>query len=85
VDGRLRQLEIRDGRIAQLRSEVLAAPNETEPRYRIGMLLLESGQEEGLEWLASVLNLDPRHEPARAALAAYYQRTGRGPGEGGGQ
>jgi tetratricopeptide (TPR) repeat protein len=85
VDGRLRQLEIRDGRIAQLRSEVLAAPNETEPRYRIGMLLLQSGQEEGLEWLASVLNLDPRHEPARAALAAYYQRTGRGPGEGGGQ
>jgi tetratricopeptide (TPR) repeat protein len=85
VDGRLRQLEIRDGRIAQLRSEVLAAPNETEPRYRIGMLLLESGREEGLEWLASVLNLDPRREPARAALAAYYQRTGRGPGEGGGQ
>jgi tetratricopeptide (TPR) repeat protein len=85
VDGRLRQLEIRDGRIAQLRSEVLAAPNETEPRYRIGMLLLESGREEGLEWLASVVNLDPRREPARAALAAYYQRTGRGPGEGGGQ
>jgi tetratricopeptide (TPR) repeat protein len=84
VGGRLRQLELRDGRIAQMRSDVLAAPNETEPRYRIGMLLLESGQEEGLEWLASVLNLDPRHEPARAALAAYYQRTGRGPGEGGG-
>ena len=85
VDGRLRQLEIRDGGIAQLRSETLAAPNETEPRYRLGMLLLQSGREEGLEWLASVLNLDPRHEPARAALAAYYQRTGRGPGEGGGQ
>jgi tetratricopeptide (TPR) repeat protein len=85
VDGRLRQLEIRDGRIAQLRSEVLAAPNKTEPRYRIGMLMLQSGREEGMEWLASVLNLDPRHEPARAALAAYYQRTGRGPGEGGEQ
>jgi tetratricopeptide (TPR) repeat protein len=85
VGGRLRQLEIQDGRIAQLRSEVLAAPNQTEPRYRIGKLLLETGREEGLEWLASVLNLDSRHEPARAALAAYYQRTGRGPGEGGGQ
>jgi tetratricopeptide (TPR) repeat protein len=85
VDGRLRHLEIRDGRIAQLRSEVLAAPDETEPRYRVGMILLQSGREEGLEWLASVLNLDPRHELARAALSAYYQRTGRGPGEGGEQ
>jgi Tfp pilus assembly protein PilF len=85
VDGQLRQLEIRDGRIAQLRGEILAAPKDTELRYRLGMLLLQSGQEEGLEWLATVLDLDPRHEAARAALAAYYQRTGRGPGEGGGQ
>jgi tetratricopeptide (TPR) repeat protein len=85
VDGQLRQLEIRDGRIAQLRGEILATPDETEPRYRIGMLLLQSGREEGLEWLATVLNIDPRHEPARAALADYYQRTGRGPGEEGGQ
>ena len=85
VDGRLRQLEIRDGQIARLRSEIQAAPNNTELRYRIGMLLVQSGREEGLEWLATVLELDPRHQPARAAVAAYYQRTGRGPGEGGGQ
>jgi hypothetical protein len=85
VGGRLRQLEIQDGRIAQLRSQILAAPNDTEPRYRIGMLLLESGRDEGMEWLTSVLSLDPRHEPAQAALAAYYQRTARGPGEGGRQ
>jgi tetratricopeptide (TPR) repeat protein len=85
VAGQLRQLEIQAGRISQLRGEILGAPSDPEPRYRIGILLLQSGQEEGLEWLATVLNLDPRHESARAALADYFQRTGRGPGEGGGQ
>lgn len=85
VDGRLRQLEIRDGRITQLRSDVLAAPNETEPRYQMGLFLLQNGQEdEGLKLLNSVLLINPSHEPARAALAAYSQRshsqeTGRPP------
>jgi tetratricopeptide (TPR) repeat protein len=84
VDGQLRQLEIRAGRIEQLRSEVQAAPNETEPLYRLGLFLLQNGREqEGLNWLNGVLILDPRHAPARAALAAYSQRTGRRPGEGG--
>jgi tetratricopeptide (TPR) repeat protein len=84
VDGRIRQLEIWEGRLVQLASDVLAAPKETEPRFRIGILLLENGREqEGLNWLHSVLSLNPWHEPARAALAAHSQRTGRGPREGG--
>jgi tetratricopeptide (TPR) repeat protein len=84
VDGRLRQLEIRAGRIDQLRSDVLAAPNETEPIYRLGLSLLQDGREqEGLNWLRGILILNPRHEPARAALAAYSQRAGGRPGGGG--
>src|SRR5262249_50752097 len=80
---RLRQLDIRAGRIDQLRSDVLAAPNDTEPIYRLGLFLLQNGrEEEGLHWLRGILILNPRHEPARAALAAYSQRAGR-PGEGG--
>ena len=76
VAGQLRQLEIRDGRIDQLRSDVLAAPNETEPAYRLGLFLLQNGrEEEGLNWLRGILILNPRHEPARAALAAYAQRA----------
>lgn len=76
VGGRLRQLEIRDGRIAQLRSEVEAAPDETEPRYLFGLYLLQNGRElEGVNFMNSVLLLDPSHEPARAALAAYSQRS----------
>jgi tetratricopeptide (TPR) repeat protein len=83
VGGRLRQLESRDGRIDQLRSDVQAAPNEPEPRYRLGMFLLQNGHEkEGLNLLNDVLLLNPRHEPARAALAAHSERTGRRPGDG---
>jgi tetratricopeptide (TPR) repeat protein len=41
VDGQLRQLEIQAGRIEQLRNDVQAAPNETEPRYRLGLFLLQ--------------------------------------------
>jgi tetratricopeptide (TPR) repeat protein len=84
VDGQLRQLEIRAGRMDQLRSDVQAAPNETEPIYRLGLFLLQNGrEEEGLNWLKGILLVNPGHELARAALAAYSQRTGRRPGEGG--
>jgi tetratricopeptide (TPR) repeat protein len=84
VDRQLRQLEIRDGLIAQLSSAAMAAPKETEPRYRLGLFLLQNGREqEGLNWLNDVLNLNPWHGPARAALAAYSQRTARRLGEGG--
>jgi Flp pilus assembly protein TadD len=86
VDGQLRQLEIREGRIDQLYSAVQAAPDDTEPRYQLGLFLLQNGREvEGRDFLNGVLRFNPRHEPARAALAAYLQRTGRQPGEGGRQ
>jgi Flp pilus assembly protein TadD len=86
VAGRLRQLEIRAGRVDQLRGAVQAAPEEAEPRYRLGLFLLQNGrEEEGRNLLNDVLRLNPRHGPARAALAADAQRTGRRPGEGGGE
>jgi tetratricopeptide (TPR) repeat protein len=86
VDDQLRQLEIREGRIDQLFSAVQAAPDDTEPRYRLGLFLLQNGREqEGRDFLNGVLRYNPGHEPARAALAAYSQRTGRQPGEGGKQ
>lgn len=84
VDGQLRKLEIRAGRIEQSRNDVEAAPDEPEPRYRLGVLLLQNGREqEGLNMLNSVLLRNPSHEPARAALAAYSRRADRRPGEGG--
>jgi Tfp pilus assembly protein PilF len=84
VEARLRQLEIRDGRVAQLNCAVLAAPKDIEPRYQMGLFMLQNGWEkDGLNMLKTVLSHDPRHELARAALADYYQRTGRAPGAGG--
>jgi Tfp pilus assembly protein PilF len=84
VDGKLRHLEIQAGRIAQLLSDVLAAPNDPEPRYRLGLLLLQNGrEEEGRNALNDLLRLDPSHERARAALAPYSQGAGRRPGKGG--
>ena len=86
VDRQLRQLEIRLGQIEQLGNEVQATPDETEPRYRLGVLLLQTGrEEEGLNWLNSVLELNPGHEQARAALAKHSQATGLRPSEGGKQ
>lgn len=83
VESRLRQLEIREGRIDQLFSDVRNAPEEIEPRYRLGLFLLQNGrEEEGRNFLNGVLRFNPRHEPARAALAAYSQRTGQRLGEG---
>jgi tetratricopeptide (TPR) repeat protein len=84
VDGQLRELETRAGRIEQVLSDVLAAPNDPEPRYRFGLFLLQNGREEdGRSWLNGALHLNPGHERARAALAALAQRTGRRPPEGG--
>ena len=83
VEGQLRKLETREGRIDQLFSAVRSAPEETEPRYQLGLYLLQNGREkDGREFLNGVLRFNPGHEPARAALAAYAQRTARRPGEG---
>lgn len=84
VRSRLRELEIRAGRIDQLLTEVWAAPGETEPRYRLASYLLQNGREdEGRNWLYGVLHLNSGHGPARAALAESSRRAGRGAGQGG--
>lgn len=84
LEGQLRQLEIRDGRIDQLFSAVRAAPTETEPRYRLGLFLIQNGRgEEGRYFLEGVLRHDPAHEPARAALAEYSKHPGRRLSDGG--
>jgi tetratricopeptide (TPR) repeat protein len=84
VDGQLRRMEIQAARIEQLGNDVQAAPDDPEPRYRLGMFMLQNGREaEGLSWLNSVLQLNPSHEPARAALADYSQHTQRRSRDGG--
>ena len=49
-------------------------PADVEARYQIGITELKYGTEQdGIQWLQSVLNYDPGHKEANAALASYYE------------
>jgi tetratricopeptide (TPR) repeat protein len=55
--------------------EMPKKPDDPNLHCTLGKLLLRSGhKEEGLRWLHSALRLDPQYEPARQALAEYYQQ-----------
>lgn len=59
----------------QLIPDVASNSEDFELRYRIGATHLQYGNiEDGLMWLASVLELNPKHGPTHAALAEHYQR-----------
>lgn len=77
------QLEIADRvkdlseRLGELRSRKLAErPLDPALHAEMGVLLIRTGQVNAGEWwLRSALSLDPDYGPARAALAALYDRT----------
>jgi tetratricopeptide (TPR) repeat protein len=71
IDADLKGLEAAFGRVGK-------APRDPAPRLEAGLICLRNGkEEEGLRWLFSALQLDPDHAPTRAALADYYEGTGR--------
>ncbi len=52
-------------------------PNQPEVRYEIAMISMNHvAPEEGLRWLLSVIDLNPRHTASHVALADYYHRIG---------
>jgi tetratricopeptide (TPR) repeat protein len=54
-------------------------PRDPKLHCELGIIFLNIGQEEyGERWLLSALRCDPRYQPARAALADYYQRKAEG-------
>src|SRR5262249_16289763 len=57
----------------KLKDWVRLHPNDIEARYELGLLNVKyiSGIE-GAAWLLSVVDLDPNHQGAHAALAEYY-------------
>jgi predicted Zn-dependent protease len=64
-------------RLEGLTMQVAKTPRDPGPRYEVGVLFLENGQEkEGLRWLDSALQESPRHRPTCLALADYYARKG---------
>jgi tetratricopeptide (TPR) repeat protein len=67
-------------RMEEVSRKVMLRPKDPWLRYEAGALLLCNGQEEGLRWLDSALQEDPRHPPTRALLADY-SRWGRQKGD----
>ena len=64
-------------RMEQQLREVLKQPRDPRLRYEIGMTLLQYGSpDDGRKWLRTVLELQPQHPGARAALAADCEARG---------
>jgi Tfp pilus assembly protein PilF len=56
-------------------SQVLAAPLDPNPRRELGVIFLRNQQsKEGLRWLQSALQCDPRHRPTHQTLADYFEQ-----------
>jgi tetratricopeptide (TPR) repeat protein len=75
---RLSEIEADHTRSNALMLQVLESPHDPALRCEIGTLLLRNGRPaQGVQWLFTALKEDPHYGPAHAALADYYDRTGR--------
>jgi tetratricopeptide (TPR) repeat protein len=71
IKARVTQMDADLRRLDQLSQEIIKRPNDANLRCEGGLLFLRNGEQDvGLRWLQMALRLDPRCEPARAALAA---------------
>ncbi|MCI0457695.1 MAG: tetratricopeptide repeat protein [Gemmataceae bacterium] len=77
VQARMRSLNADLGRLADVTRAIGAAPHDAGLRYEAGLILMRNGKEsEGIRWLESALQEDPRHAATHRALAEYYERNG---------
>ncbi len=64
-------------RVRLLVEQVQKQPDSLEPRYEIGVTLLQyASASDGIAWLYSALEIDPQHTKTHQALAEYYQQHG---------
>jgi Tfp pilus assembly protein PilF len=64
-------------RVSDLTRQVAKRPHDPALRYEVGTIFMRNGLEkEGLGWLATALEADPRHAATHQALADYFERTG---------
>jgi Tfp pilus assembly protein PilF len=71
IETDLKRLEAAFGRVTK-------SPHDSAPRLEAGLICLRNGQESEAErWLLSALQQDPQSQQIHAALADYYERTGR--------
>ncbi|MCI0637809.1 MAG: tetratricopeptide repeat protein [Gemmataceae bacterium] len=68
------------GRLKELEQLAAKEPKNVAARHEAGVIALQLGQEKtGLQWLASVLVLDPGHRATHLALVDYFERIGNLP------
>jgi tetratricopeptide (TPR) repeat protein len=73
-----KRIEDDAARLRSLTEEIARRPTDPAPRYEAGVICMRNGQErEGLRWLLGALQSNPRHGPAHAALADYYESIGK--------
>jgi Tfp pilus assembly protein PilF len=74
---RLAQVEADLTLVKKLMAQALAAPGDPNPRRELGIIFLRNHQEkEGLRWLGSALQCDPRHSLTHQVLADYFEKQG---------
>jgi predicted Zn-dependent protease len=74
---KLRQIDDELKRMGQVVGEVMKRPHDPALRCEAGVIFLRNGKpEDGLHWLITALQEDPRHRPTHQALAEYYERIG---------
>lgn len=74
---KLEEIDSQLGRLREVTRRISELPRDPSLRHEAGMIFMRSGQaKEGLRWLYSALQEDPRYRPAHQALADYYESTG---------
>ena len=64
-------------RIQTLRERITASATDLEARYELSELLRDKrNQTDRIVWLRSIIEIDPKHQRAHAALAEHYEKTG---------
>lgn len=75
---RLDRIKSDESRMKELMQQVLARPHETALCCEIGEIFLRNDlNDDGVRWLQTALEEDPKYGPAHRALADHYERSGQ--------
>jgi tetratricopeptide (TPR) repeat protein len=75
---RFKLIESEQSRLNGLTNQIMASPHAPAPRCEAGELFLKIGNEkEGLRWLESALQQDPRHQQTHRVLRDYFRAKGQ--------